>query len=235
MSNKLVVGPDEAQDISVTENVRLSFTKNLERLSNVIALAFEKMPCNDYLMRKFLNVPVTEPYSQYRVNAISNYLTAFYYDNGAELVQANDFHAVAIWTTPKTPVNMPRTNDEKFNQVFFDELGQIKERLIPKEIQYYYLFVIGRDPNDSVTKGSVRSIFEYYIDRADKENAAIALEAISESAKKVYEYFGFKNYKTFQYGVGEVDSQGVVDSNGQGFTGYLMVYHKDADKLFNKL
>ena len=102
-------------------------------------------------------------------------------------------------------------------------------------MKYYYLFCIGRDPDDLKTKGSVRSIFEYYKERADRENVAICLEAISEKARSVYEYFGFKNYKTFKYGVGEVDSKGNFDKNGEGFTGYLMIYHKDADKLFNQL
>lgn len=102
-------------------------------------------------------------------------------------------------------------------------------------MKYYYLFCIGRDPDDMTTKGSVRSIFEYYKERADRENVAICLEAISDKARSVYEYFGFKNYKTFKYGVREVDSKGQVDKNGEGFTGYLMIYHKNADELFNKL
>ena len=76
-------------------------------------------------------------------------------------------------------------------------------------------------------RGSVRAIFETYKRKADQEGVALVLEAINEHAKSVYEYFGFKNYLTFCYGKGEVDSQGRPDPNGEGFTGYLMIYNKD--------
>lgn len=216
-------------------NVELSFTYDVDAVSRNMYAAFATEPANDFLMKKFFNVPTSEYCSPYRIHALMHLINSIYYDKGAELIQANNFHATAIWTNPDQPVDFPRTNDETFNSIFFDDLTQVKAKILPDGMKYYYLFCIGRDPNDMETKGSVRSIFEYYKERADRENVAICLEAINDHARSVYEYFGFKNYKTFRYGVGEVDENGALDPNGEGFTGYLMIYHKDADNIFNKL
>ncbi|KAK5962057.1 uncharacterized protein PWA37_000087 [Arxiozyma heterogenica] len=227
--------PKNTSNLTKISNVTLTFTYDVDRVSRCMYKAFESVPANDFLMKKFFNVSIDEYCSQYRIHAYMHLINAHFYDNGAEFIQANNFHAVAIWTAPEILVKVPRTNDETFNKVFFDDLEEVKQKVLPNGMKYYYLFCIGRDPDDVTTKGSVRSIFEYYKERADRENVAICLEAISDKARSVYEYFGFKNYKTFKYGVGEVDSKGHVDKNGEGFTGYLMIYHKDAEKLFNKL
>lgn len=51
---------------------------------------------------------------------------------------------------------------------------------------------------------------------------AICLEAISEKADAVYEYFIFNNHKTFKYCIfGEVHSKGQIDKNGEGHTGFF--------------
>ncbi|CAL9738024.1 hypothetical protein MOSE0_N01398 [Monosporozyma servazzii] len=237
MAQEMPQTTEDPVDMNLTTipNVTLSFTYDVDAVSRNMYKAFALEPANDFLMKKFFNIPIEEYCSEYRIHALMHLINSYYYDKGAELVQANDFHATAIWTTPERPVNFPRTNDEKFNAVFYDESTAVKERVMPKGMKYYYLFVIGRNPDDLTKKGSVRAIFEYYKQRADKENAAMCLEAINDHARSVYEYFGFKNYNTFKYGVGEVDSKGQLDKNGEGFTGYLMIYHKDADKIFNKL
>ncbi|CAL9729164.1 hypothetical protein MOUN0_K10066 [Monosporozyma unispora] len=217
------------------DELKLSFTDDVDRITRVMNKAFKEDHSNDYIMKKLYNIPVTEPCSKYRIEATMHMLNAHYFDSGAEIIQANNFHAVAIWTTPENPVDLWKTNDETFNRVYLDELHEIRDQIIPKNVGQYYLFTITRDPDDNVTKGSVRSIFEYYKERADRENAALTLEAINENAKKVYEYFGFKSYKTFHYGVGEVNSNGEPAEKGEGFTGYLMIYHKNADMIFNRI
>lgn len=224
-------------NVSQTPGVHLSHTDNVDAVSRNMYKAFANEPANDYLMKKFFNIPINnnEPVSKYRIHALMHLINAFYYDRGAELVQANSFHATAIWTHPNNPVDFPRTNDDRFNSIFFDQLSTLKNKIMPPGMKYYYLFCIGRDPSNKSTTGSVRSIFQYYKSRADAENVAICLEAINEHAKSVYEYFGFKNYLTFKYGVGEVDSNGHPNTKGEGFTGYLMIYHKDADTIFNPL
>ncbi|KAL6937793.1 hypothetical protein ACO0RG_004316 [Hanseniaspora osmophila] len=214
--------------MTITEPT-LTYTDDFERAAHTLNKAFKDSRSNDYLMKKFFNIPLTENVSQGRIKAILEYFAAFYHDNGAEIAEANDFNTVAIYTTPEKPVDQWMTNDSRFNQSMFLDLGHKKHEIIPDHIKYYYLFIVGRDLTDtsSKKKGALRKIFETYKQKADDSNSAIVLEAISESAKSVYEYFGFKSYLKFNYGKGEVNAQGEPDKNGCGFDAYLMIYYKD--------
>ncbi|CDO93273.1 unnamed protein product [Kluyveromyces dobzhanskii CBS 2104] len=207
--------------------IPLNLTKDVERASKCLDKAFADSPANDYLMKKFFNVSVREPCSKARVNSMLKYFLHLYDDFGAEIVEANGFDAVAVWTTPKSHFHQNETNDAKFNDIFFTNLGRVTKSLIPEGVDYYYLFIIGKDLTHPEIRGSVRAIFDAYKKRADAENCAMVLEAISEKAKSVYEYFGFKNYLDFSFGQNEVDSNGNYDPNGEGFNAHLMIYYKN--------
>ena len=202
-------------------------TDDIVKAGECLAKAFADSPANDYLMKKFFNISMQEKCSKGRMNAILAYFLNLYLDFGGEIVEANDFDAVAVWTTPKSHFHQSETNDPAFNKIFFESLGNKMKEVIPKDVGYYYLFIIGKDLTHPEVRGSVRKIFDSYKERADEENCAIVLEAISEKAKAVYEYFGFKNYLDFNFGKNEVDATGKYDPNGEGFTGYLMIYYKN--------
>ncbi|CCD26852.1 Iat4p NDAI_0I02840 [Naumovozyma dairenensis CBS 421] len=221
----------EGDDASSNTGIAgLNITNDVEKVAQTLCVAFTS-PCSDYLMKKFFNIPLDEPTTRARVNAMIHYYTACYHDLGGELAEANDFDAVSLWSIPGKHLPVSYTNDDKFNKIFFDDMLKRKLSVLPVGMEYYYLFMIGKDLRHPEVRGSVRSIFKYYQKRADDDNCAIILEAISEHAKSVYEYFGFKNYLTFHFGKGECDSQGNLDPNGEGFTAYLMIYHKDGDKV----
>ncbi|CCF57781.1 hypothetical protein KAFR_0D01350 [Kazachstania africana CBS 2517] len=221
-------------NISITPNTTLEETQNIEAVADVLSKAFKGVPGDDYFVHKFNNIPLTVPLDEAKVKELRLGTVSFFKGQGAEIIQANNFDAVAIWQTPDVTITAGEVSDQGFNEKYIQMVKRAVRKVIPDEMKRYYLFMIGRDPN-GVTKGSVRSIFEYYKNRADIENSAIYLESISEAAKSVYEYFGFKNYLTFQVGVGEVNSLGKQDPQGKGFTMYLMVYHKDADSVLNSL
>ncbi|SCU92629.1 LANO_0E01574g1_1 [Lachancea nothofagi CBS 11611] len=205
--------------------VPVNRTSDIERATLTLAKAFVDSKANDYLMKKFVNIPIDEPVSKMRINAVLHYFNTLYSDKGGEIVEANDFDAVAVWSAPGRHIDQDYTNDPAFNKIFFDDLHDKREAIL-QDIDCYYLFIIGKDLTQPEVRGSVRAIFEHYKQKADAEGVALVLEAISEHAKSVYEYFGFKNYYTFTYGVGEVDSNGNPDPNGEGFVGYLMLYYK---------
>lgn len=207
------------------------FTQDIARVTNVMNKAFKNDHANDYIMKKMFNIPIREKCSKYRIESAMHLLSSNYFDNGAEIVQANNFNAVAIWTKPGHHVKIPLTDDPEFNRQYILENEQAKGIIIPEGMGYYYLFTIARDPDDTTVKGSVRAIFDHYKDRADRENCCIVLEAINEKARDVYQYFGFQVCRTFHYGVGEVNMQGEYDPEGTGFTAFLMVYHKNPDVL----
>ena len=183
--------------------------------------AFRDGAAYQYLACKLQGQPLTQDPSA--IDALTRNFLSHYQDHGAEIVEAGDYSTVAIWTLPERPVPMARPSADRFNEVFFDESQRVKRSAIPEGMEYYYLFMIGRDPENSA-KGSTRAVFDKYTARADSEGKALVLEAITDSARDVYAYFGFVNYNTFQYGIGEVHPDGRIDPEGSGHTGYLMVY-----------
>ncbi|QLG73226.1 hypothetical protein HG535_0E03100 [Zygotorulaspora mrakii] len=212
--------------------VPLNKVSSVERASETLFRAFAKSTANDYLLKKFSRIPLNENVSRTRFNAMIYYYTSWFHDLGGEVVEANDYDAVGIWSLPGRHLPATLSEDPKFNKTFFEDLDKRKYEVIPPGMGYYYLFMVGKDPSQPKVRGSVKTMLNHYKERADKDNCAIVLEAISEHARSVYEYFGFKVYLTFKYGESEVNTQGVLDLNGEGFTGYLMLYHKDAQNVF---
>ncbi|AQZ10015.1 YOR012W [Zygosaccharomyces parabailii] len=227
--------PTQVADLNTGKHSRtvvpLNSFEDITRATDTLCKAFADSAANDYLLRKFFNISLREPVSRCRFNAIISYYTAWYHDLGGEIVEANDFDAVGIWSLPGRHLPHTLSNDPQFNKLFFDDLDERRYQVLPEGMDCYYLFMIGKDPSQQHVRGSVRQILGDYKQRADADNCACVLEAISEHARSVYEYFGFKVFKEFKFGVGEVDSQGQVDSQGSGFTAYLMIYYKDPQVL----
>ncbi|CCH63043.1 hypothetical protein TBLA_0J00430 [Henningerozyma blattae CBS 6284] len=210
--------------------VNVQQTANVVKASRTLELAF-RSKATDYLTKKFFDVPVQEKYSRQRIDAMIHYFTAVNYDYGAHIMEANDLIGVMIYTAPGKHLPVKLTSDLKFNKQYLEKINLRKKEIIPKEIDYYYLFMIGKNPENPNVKGSTRALINDLKNRANNDNCAIVLEAISEQAKEVYRYFGFKTYLTYNYGVGEVNSKGELDSQGCGLTAHLMAYHKDGDKI----
>ena len=210
--------------IPSTPTMSVQRIDSIDRAVETLLKAFHKCPSNNFLNSKFCDVPLEAPQEDPELaDELTKGVIMYYYNHDAEIVQAGDYDAVAIWTVPGKPVPVDRTKDAKFNEIFIDQSQRMKEQVIPKGMPYYYLFMIGKDLK-SGKRGAVRAIFEKYIARAEAEGAALVLEAIAEHAREVYEYFGFRTYLTMNYGRGEVDSEGNVDPNGEGHKAYLMIY-----------
>ncbi|KAG0668667.1 hypothetical protein C6P45_004509 [Maudiozyma exigua] len=198
--------------------------EDFETACTALQNAFRTEPSYWYLACKLQDKPLSLAIdSEENIDDLTRNFFTHYHDNGAHIMQSGNYATIAIWVPPEIDVPMSRTSDESFNKIFFDNSLAVKQRVIPQGMKYYYLFMIGKDP-ESPVKGSVRSMFENYIEIADRERIALVLEAISEHARDVYAHFGFVNYNTFHYGIGEVSASGQLDSNGEGHTGYLMVY-----------
>ncbi|CCE64459.1 hypothetical protein TPHA_0H02560 [Tetrapisispora phaffii CBS 4417] len=213
-------------------SIQLNITDDVDRAADVLNNAFSPSHCSDFIFKKFFNISLDEKCSRARIKAIIHYYTALYHDlDGGDIVEVNDFDAVALFSTPGKHLPPTLTGDAKFDKEFITDISKRKKEVIPEGVPYYYLFMIGRDLKGPHKKGSVKKIFETYKEKADKDNAAIVLESIADHATSVYEYFGFKNYLTYTIGKGEVNSKGEPDSTGEGFTVKLMFYHKDGEKV----
>ncbi|CCH58272.1 hypothetical protein TBLA_0A04790 [Henningerozyma blattae CBS 6284] len=209
----------------------LQETSDVVRASRTLERAFAPSKSSDYLFKKFFNVPITEKCSRERIDAMIHYYTAMNHDLGAHITEVNNFDGAAIWTAPGQHLPAKPTNDPQFNDQFFTQTAICKKNVLPEGMDYYYLFMIGKDLSHPEIRGSARAILTDLTRRADEDNCAVILECISDHAKGVYEHFGFKSYLTYYFGVNEVNQDGLPDPKGTGFKADLMFYHKDGSKV----
>lgn len=227
--------PTQSIDLEMAKHSRtvlpLDNLEWLDKAAKTLCRAFENSPANDYLLRKFFKLSMDEPVSKCRLNSMLTYLMAWYHDLGGEVVEANNFDAVGVWSLPGRHLPHTMSDDAKFNEIFFERLDKRRLEVLPEGMDCYYLFIIGKDPTQRQIRGSVRKILEDFKQRADDDNCACVLEAISEHARSVYEYFGYKVIEEFTFGEGEIDPDGNIDPNGEGYKSYLMVYYKYPELL----
>jgi len=146
-------------------------------------------------------------------------------DIGAEVVQAGDFSAVAIWIPPNVdhpPPNNPDKPDPRMEALKAQYKAATEKHF--KDKPFWELMFLARDPSKQ-TKGAVSAIVKPFLQRAQKERIPAVLFCIAEHAKEVYHHFGFKVLETIPVGVGVVNKDNVEDENGEGITTYLMAYN----------
>lgn len=215
----------KAYGMSVKETV------DVQKVCEVLSIAFANSIENDYLTKKYDDSPITQYYTREEINRSFEEYCHYFMGKGGMLLESNDFDCVAIVVPPEhNPLELEATNDPQFNEQFIATCDRFKHELgLGNKLDYYYLFMIGKNLNQPHIKGSARAIVDYLKRRADEQNVAVVLEAINESAKGIYQHFGFVDYGAFHYGVGEVNSKGEPDSNGKGLKANFMAYYKDGE------
>lgn len=208
--------------------VAVNKTTDYSKVQQTLSIAFSDSAACHYLTNKFEDRAASEPLTKDELDEAYATFCKKYSEKGGVLLEANDYDCVAITVPPQEkPAKTQRTKDPVFNKQFIEAGENYKKALgLGSKIKYFYLFMIGKNLNQPEVRGSARAILEYLKQEADKQDAAVVLEAINDKAKKVYEYFGFINYGEFYYGQGEVNSEGELDPNGKGFKVNFMVYHK---------
>ncbi|GMC44885.1 unnamed protein product [Saccharomyces cerevisiae] len=111
-----------ASSINEESSLAVNLTSDVEKASKTLFKAFEKSYANDYLMKKFFHIPITEKVSRARINAMIHYYTTCYHDLDGEIAEANNFDAVAIWSRPGCHLPATLSDDESFNKIFFSRL-----------------------------------------------------------------------------------------------------------------
>lgn len=149
--------------------------------------------------------------------------TQRYIDVQADVVQAGDFSAVAIWTTSDVTIPQPTTIlNERVARVF-KQTEECVERHIGDR-KHYVLRFLARDP-ESTVQGAVSAVVRPWLEKVKQEGVIAYLFAADEHCRKVYKHYGFKEYETLKIGAGEVNKDGVEDSEGEGHSVYFMIYN----------
>ncbi|CCH42246.1 hypothetical protein BN7_1790 [Wickerhamomyces ciferrii] len=144
---------------------------------------------------------------------------------GAEVVQINDYNAVAVWLPPEKTYPIART--DKTNEAI-EEFKHKAKALIDKfkydKLPHWTLTHIGKNPNE-LNKGSITPLVRPYLDKAKEQGISASLFAANEHAKEVYLHWGFEVLDYLILGEGKVNSEGELDPNGSGLKIYLMAYN----------
>lgn len=120
--------------------------------------------------------------------------------NGAVMVEAGDFAAVACWEPPICTARMeiddgdlsfPSLAQRPVMHEFFKQAASWRRKAI-RGRQYWHLTLMARDPLRRDVKGAVRSVLEAGIWWAKRDGVPIWLEAGNQRAQEVYAAFGFR-------------------------------------------
>lgn len=199
-------------------------TNDIISIADALHSAFKRSASFSYFLKKIFNIALDETFSDHRNKAIMYYYASMYSDLGGEIVECDNFNAVALVCPPGTHIDFSETKDSRFNKIWYEDYDETLESFVGGT-PFYYICLIGRNFNQEKKKGSVTKIFKHYMKMADLRKCPIVLEAISDEARQIYEHYGFKTVYSFKYGEKEVNAKGELDPNGVGFVAYLMIYY----------
>ncbi|XBW35744.1 hypothetical protein QEN19_001314 [Hanseniaspora menglaensis] len=202
----------------------INHTNDIVAVADALHSAFKKSASFSFFLKKIFDIGLGENFSEHRNKAIMYYYASMYSDLGGEIVECDDFNAVALVCPPGKHIDFSETKDSRFNKIWYEDYDETLESFIG-DTPFYYICLVGRNFNQEKKKGTITKIFDHYKKMADLRKCPIVLEAISNESRMIYEHYGFKTLHSFKYGEKEVNSKGEVDSKGEGFVAYLMTYY----------
>jgi len=200
---------------------KVSITNDIRTISNVFTLGFRNVAFTAYVLRSRDSTwSVSGGIPEDLLGSKVIEWTAYKQQLGAELVEAENFAAAAIWFPPGVDLPASPTDDPRI--VEYREIsGKVKKEFL-KGRKYWYLNMIARHP-ERKEPGVVRALFEPYIARAREQGLPLWLEAVSEHSKEVYEHIGFRTVATMRMGVGKASADGELQEGGEGILMYAMI------------
>lgn len=194
--------------------VEFTKTTDNERAGRTLAKAFNTINFDHYIAYD----KTREEHTTELINRVQDFVNL-----DADVVQAGDFSAVAIWVAPHLEYPLPKGKPN-------DRALELKTKMAPlvdkhlKKKPHWNLGFLARDP-DSKEKGVVSAVVKPYLERAKNEGVPAMLWAVDDHAKDVYRHFGFKEVEVAEVGVGVINRKGIEDPNGEGFRISLMIYN----------
>ncbi len=204
---------------------------------------------NTMLSRAFIteidSTPPPYPSPSFNVPRIRRHITPGITDgahSGAELVEAGDFSALAVWETTSyrgIPFTDTMRNVGPIREEWRNKVRQSKEKYIGLETRedgtedfkpFYHLGFLARNPNQQSVQGAISAVVKPWLKRAEEEGVPVWLEATYEHAVDVYEHFGFRLVEVIRIGKGSGSAAGWPEEGGEGVCGYAMIYDRHMKK-----
>lgn len=212
---------------------------SMNRFFDGIAASFT----NTMLSRAFItevdNTPPPYPSPSINTTRIRRHITPGITDgahSGAELVEAGDFSALALWETTAykgAPFTDSMRNVGPIREEWRAKIRQCKEKHIGLETKedgkqdfrpFYHLGFLARNPDQTSVPGAITAVVKPWLRRAEEEGVPVWLEATYEHAVDVYTHWGFRLVEVVRIGQGARNADGWPEEGGAGVCGYAMIY-----------
>ncbi|KAL8672266.1 MAG: hypothetical protein Q9168_003267 [Polycauliona sp. 1 TL-2023] len=201
-----------------------------ERIAHVLARALEQDPPGHYFLlshhrrRDWKQISFNEQVAWFRG------LLSQAFEEGAEIVTTSDRSIAAVWYPPHPP-GTGDDGDEASNglgsgglQEFLTLANDAKSRCLYGR-EYWYLFLLGRDPQADRTC-SASELVRPFLEKARGTKIPVWLEATTLHAKQVYEHLGFTVAEELVIGRGRSDRWGNSVDGGDGIPVWAMVFER---------
>lgn len=216
---------------------------SLDRFLDGIAAAFHDTRLSRAFITEIDDTPPPYPSPTFNIPRIRRHIGPGITDAfaaGAELVEAGDYSALAVWETTAyrgKPFSETLRNVGPVREQWRMQIRVLKEKHIgfesgTKQLKpFYYLGFLVRNPEVEKVPGALSAVMKPWLQRAEAENVPVWLEATMERAVQIYEHYGFRLVETVRVGEGLRSAEGWPEEGGRGVCGYAMIYdqHLRAD------
>jgi hypothetical protein len=153
--------------------------------------------------------------------------------SGAEIVQAGDWSAVALWEGPDfkgKPFIDSKAQPGPLLSEWRSKVIEAKKKHLslptdPDQIRPFYHFsFLARNTAVPKVSGSIAAVIEPYLQRARDETVPAWVEATTKQAADIYAFYGFRLVEEIRVGQGQVDAAGWPLDGGEGVTAYALIY-----------
>lgn len=215
---------------------------SLNRFLDGMAAGFANAALSRAFITEIDNTPPPYPSPAFNVPRVRRHIAQGITDSahhGAELVEAGDFSALAVWETTSyrgVPFSERMRNIGPVREEWRTKVQAMKEKYIGtstsaagvQELKpFYHLGFLARNPlQENSVKGAISAVIRPWLERAEKEGVPIWLEATYDHAVDVYKHYGFRLVETLKIAVGSRNAVGWPEEGGEGVCGYCMIYDR---------
>ncbi|KAK5938073.1 hypothetical protein PMZ80_009662 [Knufia obscura] len=212
---------------------------SMNRFLDGIAAGFATAALSRAFITEIDSTPPPYPSPSINVPRLRRHITPGITDgahSGAELVEAGDYSALAVWETTSyrgLPFSETLRDIGPIRKEWRRKVRQCKERYIGLETKEdgredckpcYHLGFLVRNPEQSNVKGAISAVVKPWLRRAEEEGVPVWLEATYEHAVDVYTHFGFRLVEVIRIGEGVRSAAGWPEEGGEGVCGFAMIY-----------
>lgn len=201
---------------------------DIDRAIDVINDAFSSVPLSNTFIVEIDSTPPPYPSPSIDVARRRRHFAAGIkdgFESGSICLQAGDWSAVAIWEPPDFR-GKPFTalgSSGPLRNAWRARVEAAKDKHLEGR-PFWHLAFLARNPNVATVEGAISSLVKPILEKAKAEGVPVWLEAVDERGVAIYTHWGFELVDHVTVGTGTVGKTGWPEENGEGVSGYCMIY-----------